>query len=216
MERTTSLNRAKEIMGNNFFGPVEIKVIEKQMGIYVSDEILKEPPAIQYDEDLLEKIKNEYILILGIPYYKDKTPLTIFKMREHFGVNPELSEPCFYNQDWYIREYFSTKITFNLGWNLVKKRVFEEYRGISASEIKNTKEIILPKAVFLTYLFFAWYLYKNEILWENDYLWCNDYDINGDQIYVGKYLDPNGVNKNGFEVHRHLRIKTNHSLTSLF
>ena len=44
-------------------------------------------------------------------------------------------------------------------------------------------------------------------LWNYDYVWCKDRDNTGDQIYVGRYTDPDGINADGFEIHRHLSIK---------
>lgn len=214
MERTTTLKRAKEIMTNNFIGPNELKLIEKEMGIYIPEEVLIDPPIIQFDEELLEKLKNEYILILGIPYYKDKTPLTIVKMREHFGWDPDKSEPCFYNQDWYLSENFAKKLTLDLKWNLIGKNLIKESRGINPDYSGNTKEFdVLPSALLLSFTFFAYFLHTHgKILWESEYVWCKDLDHQGDRIYIGKYIDRTGINKNGFNIHRHLKINNNYGI----
>ena len=45
------------------------------------------------------------------------------------------------------------------------------------------------------------------MLWRHDFIWCDDSDHNGDRIYTGRYIDPNGINKNGFNIHRHLSIR---------
>lgn len=45
------------------------------------------------------------------------------------------------------------------------------------------------------------------MLWKHDFVWCSDMDHNGDRIYVGKYHDISGVNKNGFSIHRHLALR---------
>ncbi|MBU1145326.1 MAG: hypothetical protein KJ971_05670 [Firmicutes bacterium] len=209
MERKTSLKDAKKIMGPNFIGPAELKSIESEMGIFLPSDILKNPPNIQFDEDFLKTIKSDYILILGIPYYKDKTPLTIVKMRKHFGWDPDNSEPCFYNQDWYVNEKFAQKGILELDWYLIRKEVYEDSRGFDSTEIikKNHSKQMLPFAVLLAYVFFSYYLLNNgEILWKHDFLWCYDTDHIGDQIYVGKYVDSQGMNKNGFSIHRHLKI----------
>jgi len=50
------------------------------------------------------------------------------------------------------------------------------------------------------------------LLWKSDFIWCSDKDKNGDQIYVGRYRDPLGVNKNGFNIHRHLKIRNYYGL----
>lgn len=46
-----------------------------------------------------------------------------------------------------------------------------------------------------------------EKLWYHDFVWCSDVDHNGDRIYVGKYNDIDGVNKDGFSIHRHLALR---------
>ena len=56
--------------------------------------------------------------------------------------------------------------------------------------------------------FFAYFLLNDgKILWKDDFVWCQDKDSNNDQIYTGRYLDANGKNKNGFNIHRHLKIR---------
>ena len=51
------------------------------------------------------------------------------------------------------------------------------------------------------------YFARKEYLWWHDFVWCSDVDHNGDRIYVGKYHDIDGVNKNGFSIHRHLALR---------
>jgi hypothetical protein len=212
MERTTSLIRAKEIMGSNIIGPGELKSVKTEMGITVPNNILDILPLIQFSEDLLERNKHEYLLILGISNYKDGTPLTLVKMREHFGWDPEKSKPCFYNQDWYLLEQFANKTTLENKWYLLKKDVYEEYRGMSPNIILNRSNniLILPTAILCAYTFFAYYYNSGgDILLKNNFVWCSDKDINNDQIYVGRYNDSKGLNKDGFNIHRHLSIKNN-------
>ena len=38
---------------------------------------------------------------------------------------------------------------------------------------------------------------------------------NSDQIYVGRYIDPIKINKNGFSIHRHLKIKNNYGISNI-
>ncbi|MBK8946937.1 MAG: hypothetical protein IPM32_16935 [Ignavibacteriae bacterium] len=214
MERKSSLKQVKEIMGINFIGPKELKIIEKRMGIYLPQIILNEPPELKYNIELLERKKEDYILILGVPFYKDKTPLTLIKMREHFGWDPNHSEPCFYNQDWYLNEAFSVEKSFNLEWYLVKKEVFVDQRGKSISEINSS--IFLPSAVLCSYVFFCYYLVYSQTLWTHDFIWCSDKDINNDSVYVGRYSKLNNENKAGFEIHRHLSIKNTYSAITIY
>ena len=130
--------------------------------------------------------------------------VTLRQLRSIFGIDPEQQEPCFYNQDWYLNESFlDTKLENR--WYLLKKDVFESSRAELPDKL--SKEISFPSAVLCAYTFFAYYLYYKQPLWYHDFVWCCDLDHNGDRIYVGKYHDIDGVNKNGFSVHRHLALR---------
>lgn len=202
MERTT-IKQAKEIFGNNFIGPEQLNFLFKRMNIeYDLNEV--EIPEINYSyHELLDK-GEEYILILGLPLLRE-TILSIEKFREVFGVEPAITEPCFYNQDWYLNEDF-IKIPLECNWYLLKKTGIEESRSIQPENLINL-DYHFPSAILCTYTFFAYYFVNNEILWHHDFIWCSDKDHNGDRIYVGKYNDIDGVNKNGFSIHRYLSLR---------
>lgn len=208
MERTTSLKRAKEIMISNFIGPKELKAIGKEMGILIPDNFTEQVSTVNFSENLLLNCKNDYLLIMGIPFYKDGSQLTIVKMREHFGCDPSIYEPCFYNQDWYLKEEFANKKVLTAKWYLLKKSVEENSRGKDPNLIRDNlgKNQKYPSAILITFAFFSVYFLYNIILWRNEFIWCEDYDHNGDQIYVGRYIDSTNMNNNGFSVHRNLKI----------
>ena len=96
----------------------------------------------------------------------------------------------------FIRGIFNTKYIKNLVNN-------------SSFEFINEK-IKYPTANLCIYLFFLNYAVNKTILWQNDYVWCSDLDSNGDNIYVGRYYDINKVSKDGFSIHRHLKLKSNY------
>ena len=127
-------------------------------------------------------------------------------MREVFGINPDVSEPCLYNQDWYMHEDFMDTL-LNNQWYLIKKDVLEESRAVMPIDLMN-HGINFPSAILCGYTFFAYYFANNELLWNHDFLWCQDVDHNGDRIYVGKYNDIDGINKNGFSIHRYLSLRS--------
>jgi hypothetical protein len=132
-------------------------------------------------------------------------------MRSVFGWDPAKSEPCFYNQDWYLKEKFAKDINLDFKWYLIKKTVNKDTRGKNPEDIlrlfKNKESF--PLTVLTAFTFFAYYLLnKGEILWKHDFIWCSDKDANGDRVYTGRYLDPKNINKNGFNIHRHLSIGT--------
>ncbi|OGZ62609.1 MAG: hypothetical protein A2639_02605 [Candidatus Staskawiczbacteria bacterium RIFCSPHIGHO2_01_FULL_34_27] len=205
MERTTKLETAQKIMGKNFIGPEELVKISQFLKIAIP----KGFPNVPFEKSFLKKIKKDYILILGISKDKNGKALTINRMREIFGTDPKKSEPCFYNQDWYLKEKFADKETLDFNWYLISKKVEDKTRSKDPNTIiknLNNKQS-LPSAVLSAFTFFTYYLLKRGILWEKDFIWCKDQDANGDRIYVGRYKDVKKINKNGFNIHRHLSIR---------
>ena len=200
MERTT-VNDAKKLFGKNFIGPSELKPLFQQLRI--STKIIN-IPEIHYSLDILKGYVSDYILILGVMEV-DGIKLSIRTLRSQFGINPETTEPCFYNQDWYLQENFIDKSLENR-WYLLRKQVLEDTRKMQPEKITE-KGLLLPSAILCAYTFFANYFLNNELLWYHDFIWCNDTDHNGDRIYVGKYNDIEGINKNGFSIHRHLALR---------
>lgn len=203
MERVTTINEAKEIMGSNFIGNLELALIADKMAIKVPTKI----PPTPFSSEELKKKQKDYILILGTSQMQDGEPLTIKSLRSHFGISPDISEPCFYNQDWYLKEKFIEK-PLESKWFLIRKNVFQESRGKNPDEIKAYYSF--PSAIQCAYSFFVYWFYSKECLWKHDFVWCNDMDANGDRIYVARYFDPAGISKNGFSIHRHLRIRENY------
>lgn len=209
MERKTNIAEAKQILGPNFIGPDELALIADKMGIKVPTEI----PTIPYGLEELKKKQKDYFLILGISQMKNGEYLTLRALRDHFGINPDISEPCFYNQDWYLKESFMENY-LETTWFLIQKNIIEKSRGKNPNSIKN--QYVLPSAVLCAFTFFSNYLInKKDILWKNDFVWCSDIDLNKDRIYVGRYIDITGFSKNGFSIHRHLKIKNNYGCIDL-
>lgn len=204
MERRTTIDEAKNIFEKNFIGIEELKPFFYKIGI--CEELLSkiEIPDIPFSVDKLIKYAEEYILILGLGKVGN-FDLSILFLRNKFGINPEIAEPCFYNQDWYLNEKFIDIVLENK-WYLIRKNVFEDSRAVQPTSLIN-KGVQFPSAILCIYTFFANYFYNNTILWEYDFIWCSDNDHNGDRVYVGKYKDIDGVNKNGFSVHRHLALR---------
>lgn len=213
MERT-ELTRLKSLFGSNLLGPDELQPLVSRWGKATGRRGLLgnlahcapsrlEPPPLNYSWADLESHAKDYILVMGQSSIHG-VDVTLRNLREVFGIDPEQQEPCFYNQDWYLNETFlDTKLENR--WYLLKKDVFESSRAELPDKL--SKEISFPSAVLCAYTFFAYYLYYKQPLWYHDFIWCCDLDHNGDRIYVGKYHDIDGVNKNGFSVHRHLALR---------
>ncbi len=199
MNESISLDEARKIMGDNCVGVDELRKIK--------DFKLRIPsvtPNIMFSAEILKKRKEHYLLILGLSEFEDGTPVTIRNLIKVFGKAPDVKEPCFYNQDWYEKESF-IDLQLENQWYLIKKDVFEESRAVQPDELQ--KKYSFPSAVKCCYSFFVAWLCRSTKLWYHDFIWCCDTDHNGDRIYVGKYHDVDGVNRNGFGIHRHLRIR---------
>lgn len=193
---------AKQLFSNNFIGKEELEPFFKALGF---GEIEIQEKSIGYSDSGLRKAAKEgYVLIYGVEHIDGKR-ITLRFLRDKFGVNPDESEPCLYNQDWYLKEDF-IDIPLDTRWYLIKKEVYEESRAVMPEELIK-KDMNFPPAILCGYTFFAYYFARNEYLWWHDFVWCCDTDHNGDRIYVGKYHDIDGVNKNGFSIHRHLALR---------
>lgn len=206
---------AKKIMGKNFIGPDEVTSIALELNIAP----IKTTPPVPYDAKTLKKVSKDYILILGVEKTKNGKPLTLNALRVLLGTDPNESEPCLYNQDWYLNEKFASEKTLKSRWYLLRKQVLKETRAVRPDilEGKLKKGEKFPSAILATFTFFSYYfLYNGAQLWKNDFIWCSDKDKNGDRIYVGRYSDPKKVNKNGFNIHRHLSIRPAYGAVTQF
>lgn len=203
MEGTSILNIAKGIFGTNFIGVNELEMIKSSFDINIPENV----PEIPFGINEMISKKDDYLLLLGVSNFSSKVPMTLENLRLFFGINPNYQEPCFYNQDWYLNELFF-KRKLETKWLLIRKSVFEGSRGKDPD--RHLNEIILPYAIECAYSFFIYWLHARDYLWKNDYVWCKDVDKAGDRIYVGRYFDPLGISKNGFSIHRHLKIRDNY------
>ena len=194
--------QVKGLFGVNFIGSDELVPFFKALGL---DGAALQEPSITYSDAQLQQAASEgYILILGVDSLQNQ-PISLRFLRQQFGVDPEVSEPCLYNQDWYLKEDFMDT-TLQTQWYLIKKDVFDESRAVMPADLTQ-RGLHFPPAILCGYTFFAYYYARQEYLWWHDFVWCSDTDHNGDRIYVGKYHDIDGVNKNGFSIHRHLALR---------
>lgn len=192
----------RQIFGVNYIGKEELKPFFKAMGFEEMD--IQEKPIEYSDSDLRKASEEGYILIYGVEHVNGQN-ITLRFLRDKFGVNPDVSEPCLYNQDWYLKEKFMD-MSVDTRWYLIKRDVFEDSRAVMPVDLSH-RGLNFPSAILCGYTFFAYYFSHGEYLWYHDFVWCSDYDHNGDRIYVGKYHDIDGVNKNGFSIHRHLALR---------
>lgn len=199
MSNCTSLIEAKKIMGNNIIYPDELNAI-KELDLSVKEK----SAVIPFSIDELRTKSKDYMLIYGCAKFNNGQPVNIKNLKKIFGDNPDRKAPCFYFQDWYDNEDFINK-ELDEGWFFIRKRVYEESRSVLPNEL--AKKYKFPSAIQCVYSFFVTWLVLGEKLWYHDFVWCSDVDHNGDRIYVGKYNDIDGVNKDGFSIHRHLALR---------
>lgn len=195
-------SEAKEILNANFIGTEELPKIKGAFSVSIPNEI----PIIPFAKEDILSVRNTHLLLLCPSFFSDGTSITIKSIKGK--ISSYKGKPCFYNQDWYLKEKFIEK-PLETKWLLVSKSLLDETRALSVEQI--VPRYKLHSAVELTFAFFANYFINNgEKLWNNDYVWCSDIDDKGDQIYIGRYTDASGLNADGFEIHRHLRIKRNY------
>jgi hypothetical protein len=204
-----SFARAQEILGNSFIGPEELMALDGPLSFEVAT-----ASSLPFLEEELRRNARSHFLVYAPQTYADGHPVTINSLRNFFGVDPKISEPCMYDQDWYLSEEFADTTSLDGRWHLLRRDVLAEARARPLDEVRMAigPHEVLPTAVTCAFAFFAYWLHSGgERLWRNDFLWCSDRDHNGDPIYVGRYEDPDGFNKNGFNIHRHLSIRHIHS-----
>lgn len=193
-----TIEQAKAVMGKNIIGLDELK------GLAWISRQKWNVPDVPYSEAELEIKKDDYILIYGVSKLSNGKELTIRNLQGIFGKCPSAGEPCFYNQDWYDKEDF-IDVPMKEGWFLIRKNVYEDSRAVMPDKLAQRHSF--PSAITCTYAFFVIWFCLDEKLWYHDFVWCSDTDHNGDRIYVGKYHDVDGINKNGFNIHRHLALR---------
>jgi len=77
------------------------------------------------DPEIIDGIINEY-LENNFDYVSNS----------HVRSLLDVSEPCFYNQDWYLKEKFIDK-QLESNWYLIRKYVFQETRAKNPEDINN-------------------------------------------------------------------------------
>lgn len=200
MRDHTSVEFARSIMGRNFIGKKELETIDPPLFL-----ITENIPEIPFSKEGMIAHKDDYMLILGQSDFINGQPVTIRNFRVIYGVDPNIKEPCFYNQDWYENEIFIDQKMENK-WYFIRKAVYADSRAVQPFDL--LKKYTFPSAIDCTYAFFVAWLSLGVKLWKEDFIWCRDTDHNGDRIYVGRYYDADKVNKNGFNVHRHLALRS--------
>jgi len=163
--------RAKEIMGDNFFGIKEGKKFFK-IPNYKEFNTLELEKEIPFSETLLEKVRDTHLLIAVFP-------LSIIQMRE-------IVSHLFPDQIWYNNEPFAKRCG-RMGWQLVCKT--ETTPKSSSKEL--TKQQLggeknkIPTAQILVYSIIGHYLNTGERLFESSYVYTSSFTESKSPVVVG-------------------------------
>ena len=137
-----SVEKAAEIMKENFLGPEAIK---KTFG-FTPEAI----PPIPFKQEELKRAKElNQILILQVSEDESKNPLTMKSMNEKVRGVATAANKLLYNIDWYKDELFFTNESVSSGWKLVSKEVIPETQK-NKNYLEQTEILIdhLKTAVF--------------------------------------------------------------------
>jgi hypothetical protein len=200
----------RALFGERYLGPDAWAPYAERLRIKVPAQI----PAPHWSNEILEQRASGHVLVFAPSQHEDGTAITLNSLRAVLGLDPTVSEPCFYNQDWYLKEDFAACQALEPGWHLFPASILKMANAKSPLEVQKLLEPgeQFSLAVNYTFAFFLFWLSTGgKLLWGDNFIWCRDRDHNGDWIYVGRYVDPAGINKNGFEIHRHLSLRDFHT-----
>ncbi len=117
-----SVEKAAEIMKENFLGPEAIK----QSFGFAPETI---PPIPFKEKELLRAKELNQILILQVERDESNQPLTMKSMNEKVGGKAADGNKLLWKIDWYKDEPFFTNESVSSGWKLVSKEIIPETKN---------------------------------------------------------------------------------------
>lgn len=171
-EATISQERAREIMGNNFFG---INKATKIFGVNPIKQQLIIFSDIPFTEEVLEECKETHVLVavfqLSILDIRDKVECNLFSNHK---------------DAWYNGQKFAQDKS-EFGWQLVRKTPIKNstYKSWPEQQVIITEREDVPTAQVMIYTIIGHYLATGERLFEDVYVRCSDVDSNGHRVRVG-------------------------------
>ncbi len=139
-EHIIDLVSAERILGENFFGPEEIK---KTFGFEV-----KKVPEIPFSQEEIERAKElGQQLVLYIDNTPDGKPLSVMGIQGMLGGKTSDGGKLLFDTDWYKGEAFANE-TPTVGWKLTSKEIIPD--STNKNYIQQTETLIeyLTKEVF--------------------------------------------------------------------
>lgn len=165
--------RAREIMGKNFFG---VEEAIKYFGVKPTDEQLATLSEIPFFEAMLEQAKDTHVLVAVFP-------LSILEVRGKVQ-----DKGLFYNQDWYNKESFA-KERGEVTWQLVRKTPVDDSTSKNWQEQQALlgKDDEVPSAQAMVYTIIGHFLTTGERLFGKDYVRTSSVPSDGFHVYVGRF-----------------------------
>ncbi len=179
-KKTTSQERAREIMGRNFFGIREAIKYFKIDPTFLQIFTLSEIP---FSEAVLQKAKDTHVLVMVFP-------LSILKIRRR------MDSKLFNDQSWYNKEFFA-KECGKAGWQLVRKTSVDNSISKNWEEQKALigEDDEVPTAQVMVYTIIGHYLATGERLFELSFVHTSSMTSNANPVCVGFYkLGGLGIN----------------------
>lgn len=186
LEPSVSQKRAREIMGQDYFGVEEAIA---HFGVNPSRQQLAALAEVPDTEEVLEAMKATHIYVAVFP-------LSILDIRG------KVERPLFYDHEdaWYNKQAFA-KDRGEVGWYLVKKTPVPNSTSKNWQEQQALlgKDEETPTARIMTYTVIGRFKATGERLFERIYVRCSDVDSDGDHVSVGNFFSSEGllVNSDG-------------------
>lgn len=179
LEPSSSQQRAREIMGKNFFG---VEEAISHLGVNPTRRQLANLSEVPFSEATLQQCKDTHVLVAVFP-------LSILGVREKVQ-----GQGLFYNQSWYNEEAFASE-RGEVSWQLVRKTPVDNStsKNWTAQQALIGEDDEVPSAQVLVYTIIGHFLATGERLFERIYVRTSSVYSDGYRVYVG-YFDDSGLN----------------------
>lgn len=172
---SVSNNRARSIMGKNFFG---VEKVTKYFEVNPNHLQLAALAEIPFSEAVLAQSKDTHVLVAVFP-------LSILEIRAKQG-----DARLFYDQSWYNQEAFA-KERGETGWHLVRKTPVEDSFSKTWDEQQAllSKDDETPSARVMTYAIIGLYLATGERLFKS--VWARTSSLNcyESHVLLGRFTE---------------------------
>ena len=179
IELKDAQQRARMIMGDNFFGPREAT---KHLTVKWTLEDLYGLMTIPWSEALLSRVKNTHVLVAGYP-------MSVMDIQNRTRTQLYYTGP----KPWYSVAEFATEERVELGWHLVRKVPARNSKDKTLDEQKALlgQRLSVPKTCLMVYAIIGHFLNTGERLFAKDGVRTND--IYGDNSIHVELFDLQGL-----------------------